>query len=270
VYPESQNGATGIAFEAGASGQNLTEWQFGLASLRPRWNVSGAYMQALPRFVSTESDGADEREFLAGFFDDPAVLSLVFLKGYQWPFDARKIGTRENPLSSFIDIIVSLQIKEGRRVFLDYSRNPLGLAEIDFASVSVECREYLAAAGCCFGTPVERLQRLNKPAFDFFLERGVDLSSQMLEIAPCVQHNNGGLAVDHWWRSNLEGLFPVGEAAGTHGVYRPGGSALNSTQVGSMRAAEHIAFFINRKRKILLLRGYRKRRRRLRSPSSKN
>ena len=33
----------------------------------------------------------------------------------------------------------------------------------------------------------------------------------------------------------------AGEAAGTFGVYRPGGSALNSTQVGGLRAAEHIA-----------------------------
>ena len=41
VYPVSQTGSTGMAFEAGASGKNLTEWQFGMASLNPRWNVSG-------------------------------------------------------------------------------------------------------------------------------------------------------------------------------------------------------------------------------------
>ncbi len=33
----------------------------------------------------------------------------------------------------------------------------------------------------------------------------------------------------------------VGEAAGTHGVCRPGGSALNAGQVGSERAARYIA-----------------------------
>ena len=38
----------------------------------------------------------------------------------------------------------------------------------------------------------------------------------------------------------VNGLYVAGEAAGTFGVYRPGGSALNSTQVGSLRAAEHI------------------------------
>ena len=36
-------------------------------------------------------------------------------------------------------------------------------------------------------------------------------------------------------------LFPVGEVNGSHGVYRPGGSALNSGQCGSLRAAQYIA-----------------------------
>ena len=242
VYPVSQNGATGIAFEAGAKGCNLTEWQYGLASVRPRWNVSGTFMQVLPRFISTDADGGDGREFLMDFFDTPAqMLSLVFLKGYQWPFDSRKLFGEKGSGSSLIDIIVFLETRKGRRVFLDYTHNPLEMNDIDYDSLSAECRDYLSAAGACFGTPIQRLRLMNKPAIDFYLDRGVDLNSQMLEIAVCVQHNNGGLAVDCWWRSNIDGLFPVGEAAGTHGVFRPGGSALNSGQAGSFRAALYIA-----------------------------
>lgn len=33
----------------------------------------------------------------------------------------------------------------------------------------------------------------------------------------------------------------MGEAAASHGVYRPGGTALNAGQVGSTRAAQYIA-----------------------------
>jgi succinate dehydrogenase/fumarate reductase flavoprotein subunit len=44
-----------------------------------------------------------------------------------------------------------------------------------------------------------------------------------------------------WWESNIRNLFPIGEVNGSHGVYRPGGSALNAGQVGSYRAAEYIA-----------------------------
>ena len=237
VYPASQNGATGIAFEAGAAGRGLTEWQNGLASLHPRWNVSGTYMQVLPRFVSSNRDGSDAREFLADFFTDHAeMLSLVFLKGYQWPFDVRKL-----PGSSLIDLAVFMETTKGRRVFLDFTKNPLNADEVDYSLLSAECRGYLGSAGACFGTPIQRLMKMNKPAVDFYLDKGVDLNSQMLEIAVCVQHNNGGLAVDSWWRSNIEGFFPVGEAAGTHGVFRPGGSALNAGQTGSFRAAVYIA-----------------------------
>lgn len=51
VYPIGHYGATGIAFEAGVAGKNLMEWQYGLASVKPRWNVSGTYMQVLPRLI---------------------------------------------------------------------------------------------------------------------------------------------------------------------------------------------------------------------------
>jgi aspartate oxidase len=52
---------------------------------------------------------------------------------------------------------------------------------------------------------------------------------------------NGGVAVDLWNESSLAGCFAVGEVAGTHGVTRPGGAALNAGQVGGLRAAEQIA-----------------------------
>lgn len=71
VYPESQTGSTGIAFEAGVLGKNLTESQYGIASIKFRWNLSGTYQQVLPRYVSTAKDGSDEKEFLNEYFSDP-------------------------------------------------------------------------------------------------------------------------------------------------------------------------------------------------------
>lgn len=237
VYPESQLGASGIAFEAGVRGKNLTEWQYGLASLSPRWNVSGTYMQVLPRFFSTDEHGADEREFLSDFFEDKGdMLSKIFLKGYQWPFDVRKIQHG----SSIIDILVYLESCKGRRVYLDFRQNPGG-GELDFSQLSEEARAYLEKAGACYGTPIDRLCRMNRPAVDFYADHKVDLFKEPLEIGLCAQHNNGGLSVDGWWQTNIKGFFAVGEAAGTHGVYRPGGSALNAGQVGSARAARFIA-----------------------------
>ena len=240
VYPSSQFGASGIAFEAGCKAQNLTEWQYGLASVRPRWNVSGSYMQVLPRFLSIDSEG-EEHDFLSDYpIEKGDMLTRIFLKGYQWPFDVRKLYSG----SSVIDILCYLELEKGRRVFLDYTHNPLK-EEIDYEILSPEARDYLYSSSSIAPNPVERLRRMNEPAYQFYLEHGVDLEKEYLEISLSAQHNNGGIAVDAWWQSSVEGIFAVGEAAGTHGVYRPGGSALNAGQVGSKRASEYIAMHRN-------------------------
>ncbi|MFC4553634.1 FAD-binding protein [Georgenia faecalis] len=240
VFPHGQWGASGAAYRAGVRGKGVTEWQFGLASTKPRWNVSGTYMQVVPRFVSTDDDGGDEREFLTEAIPDYGrLMTLTFLKGYQWPFDVRK--ARDG--SSLIDLLVYREtVLRGRRVYLDFRRNPVR-EEFDPSALDPEAYAYLEKAGVLFGTPIERLKHMNLPAYEFYLNKNpyVDLEREMLEVDVCAQHNNGGLLVDAWWQSNLPGFFPVGEAGGAHGVYRPGGAALNSGQVGATRAAQFIA-----------------------------
>ena len=235
VYPECHTGSTGLAIKAGAKLQNLALWQYGLASVSPRWNVSGTYMQVLPRFVSLDAEGK-EHDFLWEHFADPYTgLSLVFLKGYQWPFDPQKA---ENG-SSLIDMLVYRErVEKGRRVYLDFTKNPFPM---DFSKLSEEAFAYLDQAGATFGTPIERLAKMNAPAIALYKSKGVDLYTQYLEIALCAQHHNGGVGVDLWWQSSVRGLFAVGECAGTHGISRPGGSALNAGQVGALRAARYIA-----------------------------
>ena len=238
VYPCGHSGSSGVAFEAGVGGRNLTEWQFGLASTSPRWNVSGTYMQVLPRFVSVDPDGT-EHEFLTEYFPTAAeCLSMVFKKGYEWPFDCRKVLGG----SSIIDLLVYRErVLRGRRVYLDFRTNPYEMDDLPYGELQTEAREYLEKAGACFGTPIERLMHMNAPAVELYRSKGVDITKEMLEIALCAQHNNGGLDIDLWWQTNVPHLFAAGEVAGSHGVYRPGGSALNAGQAGSMRAAQYIA-----------------------------
>lgn len=235
VYPCGHVGMTGMALEAGAKLANLQEWQYGLASVDFRWNVSGTYQQVLPRYLSVDEDGT-EREFLLDYFDTPEqALDAVFLKGYQWPFDVRKVTG-----SSIIDLIVHHEtIDLKRRVYLDFRTDPTGL---DFSTLSPEAYQYLENSGALLPTPIARLEHMNPDAIDLYRAHGIDLKREPLRIAVCAQHNNGGIAVDVNWQTNIEGLYAAGECAGTFGVYRPGGSALNACQVGSMRAAEHIAY----------------------------
>ena len=243
VYPQSQLGSTGLALKAGAIAHNLTESQFGLASVGFRWNLSGSYQQVIPRYLSTAADGSDEREFLNAHFPDmPALASAIFRKGYEWPFDCDKVT---NYGSSLIDLLVYHETEAlGRRVFLDYVHNPHGgdgLRPFDPSMLDAEARDYLERSSALQETPITRLLKLNEPAVELFRDHDIDLARDQLEIAVCAQHNNGGLRANIWWESNVRHLFPVGEVCGTHGTRRPGGAALNSGQVGSLRAALYIA-----------------------------
>ena len=141
---------------------------------------------------------------------------------------------------AMIDILVYIEtVMKGRRVFLDYRENPAGFA---LRGLSEEALAYLTKSNALQETPLARLRAMNPAAIDLYRKHGINLARRPLEIAVCAQHNNGGLAANHWWESaNLRHLFPVGEVNGSHGIYRPGGSALNSGQVGGFRAAEFIA-----------------------------
>jgi succinate dehydrogenase/fumarate reductase flavoprotein subunit len=91
VYPAVHTGGIGLALMIGAEARNLAESQYGLSSIKFRWNVSGTYMLVMPRFISSTRDGqGDEREFLRDYFESSGAMnSAVFLKGYQWPFDCK-------------------------------------------------------------------------------------------------------------------------------------------------------------------------------------
>ena len=233
VYPASQTGALGILLDAGCTLQNITEWQYGLASTKVRWNVSGSYQQVIPTYVAERPDGTTY-EFLENYFDSlEEAYNDVFLKGYQWPFDSRKIEG-----SSKVDLAVSEELAKGNKVYMDFRKNPKGY---DFSLLSEEAKSYLQEAGAAEGTPLQRLLALNKQAYDFYKNHNIDLSEEMLEIAVCAQHQNGGIEVDTNYESAVQNLFVIGEACGVFGMYRPGGSALNDTQVGALRVAQHIA-----------------------------
>ena len=238
VYPQCHTGSgIGSALQKGAKARSLPESQFGMASIKFRWNVSGSYMQVIPRIYSLDENGI-EREFLQEYFNNnEELLNRIFLKGYQWPFSyAHAISGG----SSLIDIFVWIETEEKkRRVFLDYRKNPTGF---DFNKLNEETKSYLISSNATGNTPLERLLELNKPAYNLYLDHNIDLAKEPLEIAVCAQHCNGGLAGNCNWESeNIANLFIVGEANGSHGVTRPGGSALNAGQVGAFRAAEKIA-----------------------------
>ena len=237
VYPVSQTGNSSLALEAGAAFGNLSEWQYGLASTDFRWNVSGTYQQVLPRYISVDENGV-EREFLCDYFDDKReMLDRVFLKGYEWPFDVRKLHG-----SSYIDLLVYREsVVLGRKVYMDFTREPSGIGE-NFEGIGEVARNYLSNSDALIARPIERLNKMNPGAISLYAEHGIDLWKEPLRVAVCAQHNNGGVRIDANWQTTVPGLYVIGEAAGSLGIFRPGGTALNSCQVGGLRAAQHIVY----------------------------
>jgi succinate dehydrogenase/fumarate reductase flavoprotein subunit len=240
VYPEGQIGNHGIALEIGAVANNLSESQYGLASIGFRWNLSGTYQQVIPAYFSTDAEGGDKRYFLNEYHQTMTQEATnIFLKGYQWPFHAARL---QDYGSSLVDIAVYNERQAGRRVFMDFTSNPVadqGLEPFRLQDSGKEAVTYLQRSGAMEQTPYERLAHMNQPSIDLYAEHDVDLK-EPLEVAVCAQHCNGGLRGNIWWESNIRHLFPIGELNGSHGV-RPGGSALNAGQVGGLRAATYIA-----------------------------
>ena len=243
VFPNGCFGTLGLALETGLDLTNITESQFGIGTRREGfpWNLSGTYVQVIPHVYSVDAEGR-EHHFLADYYrTTQEMASNVFRKGYQWPFHASRMLDFK---SSLFDLAVFKESQQGRRVFLDFNRNlqPVpGDQEFSLERLDDDVRTYLRRAGARHDLPIDRLRHMNPLAIELYKRYKVDITTDPLEFAVNNQHMNGGIAVDTWGRTNIAGIYAVGEAAGTHGVTRPGGSALNAGQVFGTRVAEHVA-----------------------------
>jgi len=75
-----------------------------------------------------------------------------------------------------------------------------------------------------------------------FLDTGVDIRKEPMEVAPTAHHLMGGLLVNEEAATDLKGLWAAGEVAGgIQGGNRLGGNALLDTQVFGKRAGENAA-----------------------------
>jgi fumarate reductase (CoM/CoB) subunit A len=80
-----------------------------------------------------------------------------------------------------------------------------------------------------------------KPA-RYFSERNLDFHEQEMIVSPEAHFFMGGVVVDEWGRSDVPGLFAVGEAAGgVHGANRLDSNAIPETQVFGARAGQSAA-----------------------------
>lgn len=217
LYPSDITGdGYAMAHRAGAQLANMEFMQAGISLIHPFLNLFGNYMwDGRPNLTDREG-----RPFLADYL--PAGLTpeeVVHEKQRHFPFSSSDI-------SRYIEISVQKAINEGRGA-------PEGGVWLDFLDTDFET--ILAQQDRSFA-------RMWKMTHDWYLQRGVDLYREKVQIACSAHAINGGILIDGDAQSSLPGLYAAGEvAAGPHGADRLGGNMSVTCQVFGARAGRNAA-----------------------------
>ncbi|MBM4277341.1 MAG: FAD-binding protein [Deltaproteobacteria bacterium] len=230
VFPEGMTGdGYGLAYRAGAELVNMEFIQIGPASVKTKLNCSGSLMRAVPRLLN-ETGEAFLNKYLPRGISSEEIGNLIFEKGASWPVSLDK-------RTHLIDVAMFKEMAQGHRVFLDYGVNPEGFR---FEGLDPKWQQRYAReikVPIPFEqrgrSPLDRLREINPETIEWLMEHGINLQAgEQIEIAPCIQHFQGGVKIREKGNTSLKGLYAAGECAGgQHGANRPGGNALLDGQV---------------------------------------
>ena len=90
--------------------------------------------------------------------------------------------------------------------------------------------------------PDAELRRAFGPIIDRLAANGIDLTKQLVEVAPIAHYHMGGIRVDATMQSTIPGLYACGEAiGGANGANRLSGNAITEAFVFGARAGQSAA-----------------------------
>ena len=90
--------------------------------------------------------------------------------------------------------------------------------------------------------PDAELRRAFGPVIDRLAANGIDLTKQLVEVAPIAHYHMGGIRVDETMQSTIPGLYACGEAiGGANGANRLSGNAITEAFVFGARAGQAAA-----------------------------
>ncbi len=87
--------------------------------------------------------------------------------------------------------------------------------------------------------PEAQLRRAFGPVIDKLAANGIDLTQQLVEVAPIAHYHMGGVRVDEAMQTGVPGLYACGEAiGGANGANRLSGNAITEAFVFGARAGQ--------------------------------
>ncbi|MCK7482724.1 MAG: FAD-binding protein [Candidatus Moduliflexus flocculans] len=179
VYPESQTGSHGLLFEAGAAAHNLTESQFGLASVevpleRLRHLPAGRAPLHLDRRRRAAASGSSSTTTSPTWARWPRPSSSRATSGRSTRARSRTAARRSSTSSStrrpWSRAAASSSISAATPAAADGSRRSSRACSARRPAV------YLERSGALTATPIARLRRMNPPAVDLYRSHGIDLA----------------------------------------------------------------------------------------------
>jgi len=193
-----------MALRAGADLYNMEFMQQGLATTWPNQGIVMLYEMKDPYRLINHKGKAFLEDYLP---DGVSVQEVCQQKSSHWPISCRD-------QSIYLD----------RAIKRESVRDSEGKLKPIFLDMSQAEREFLPELF---------------PAF--MMEKGIDVTKDLLQVQNHHHTSNGGIRVDEDAHSAVTGLFAVGEAAGWQGADRLGGTMLGGSQVFGWRAGKKAA-----------------------------